>query len=73
MVKEIKQKAKESDSALVLGLDCEGISKESPLSLIQVAVDKDVYVIDLFKVDPFDYGLKEIMESQYIVKVFHDF
>lgn len=59
--------------AVVLGVDCEGISKDRPLSLIQVCVGDEVYVVDLFKVNPFVYGLKEIFESDFIVKVFHDF
>lgn len=58
---------------LVLGVDCEGLSKDRPLALIQVCVDNEVYIIDLFEVNPFVYGLKEVMESQYIIKVFHDF
>lgn len=61
------------DPNLVLGLDCEGLVKGRPLSLIQISVGDDVYVIDLFYVNPFALGLKEVMESPYIIKVFHDF
>lgn len=62
-----------SESTLVLGLDCEGLVKGRPLSLIQISVGSDVYIIDLLQVNPFVYGLQEIMESPYIIKVFHDF
>ena len=61
------------DTELVLGVDCEGLIKGHPLSLIQISVADDVYVIDLYYVNPFEYGLKEIMENPYIIKVFHDF
>lgn len=73
LVRFIKLAVKRSPSTLVLGVDCEGISKDRPLSLIQISVLEEVYVIDLLKVNPFIYGLKEIMENLYIIKVFHDF
>ena len=31
------------------------------------------YLFDLLSVDPFVYGLKEIMQSKSIMKIFHDF
>jgi ribonuclease D len=31
------------------------------------------YVFDLTKINPFPLGLKSILESQNIVKIFHDF
>ena len=73
LVSVIKQAVKNWDHTLVLGVDCEGLNKDRPLSLIQVCVLDEVYVVDLFQVDPFSYGLKEIMENPYIVKIFHDF
>jgi ribonuclease D len=73
MVKHIKEQVKHAKTTLVLGVDCEGISKESPLSLIQICVGKRVFVVDLYRVNPFILGLKEIMECAYIIKVFHDF
>jgi predicted RNA-binding protein with RPS1 domain len=73
LVNKVNDIIKSGDYTLVLGLDCEGISKDRPLSLIQISVRDEVYVIDLFQVNPFHYGLQEIMENPYIVKVFHDF
>ena len=73
LVRVIKNMVKSYEETLVLGVDCEGISKGRPLSLIQICVQEEVYVIDLFKVNPFIYGIQEIMENPYIVKVFHDF
>lgn len=31
------------------------------------------YLFDLLAVDPFVYGLKEVMQSKHIMKIFHDF
>ena len=31
------------------------------------------YLFDLLAVDPFIYGLKEVMTSKTIMKIFHDF
>lgn len=31
------------------------------------------YLFDLLAVDPFNYGLKEVMQSKTIMKIFHDF
>ena len=73
LVRTIKNGTKNCEETLILGVDCEGIWKGRPLSLIQVCVEDEVYVIDLFKVNPFIYGMQEIMEDLYIVKVFHDF
>lgn len=70
---------------LVIGVDCEGISRNRNLSLIQVSTNdlcltmKQVgfsghcYIFDLLKVNPFPIGLKKILEDRDIVKVFHDF
>lgn len=73
LVRIIKNRVQSFEETLVLGVDCEGICKGRPLSLIQICVQEEVYVIDLFKVNPFIYGVQEIMENPYIVKVFHDF
>lgn len=31
------------------------------------------YLFDLLQVNPFQYGLEEVMESHTIMKIFHDF
>lgn len=62
-----------SEVPLVIGVDWEGLARARPMSLIQLWVQQHVYVIDLYKVDPFSLGLTEIFESPKVVKVFHDF
>ena len=61
----------------VLGLDCEGLIKGKPIALIQLSFQNHSYLFDMLKVNPFGhrlrYNLKQIMTSQSIVKIFHDF
>jgi len=38
-----------------------------------VALNDHCFVFDLLKVNPFELGLKEILEDQTIIKIFHDF
>ena len=61
----------------VLGLDCEGLIKGKPIALLQLSFEEHSYVFDLSRVDPFDhrlaYNLKQILTSQHIIKIFHDF
>ncbi len=69
-------------SEALVGVDCEGISRQRNLSLIQVsptpltaqiAFNGACFVIDLLRVNPFSLGLKRILEETKIVKIFHDF
>ena len=31
------------------------------------------YLFDLLKINPFQYGLEEVMTNNHILKIFHDF
>jgi ribonuclease D len=31
------------------------------------------YLFDMLSVNPFDHGLKDVMQSKTIMKIFHDF
>jgi len=57
----------------ILGVDCEGLSKGRPLCLLQMYFAGKSYLFDLLAVDPFKHGLKEVMQSKKIMKIFHDF
>jgi ribonuclease D len=35
--------------------------------------DGTCYLFDLLKVNPFEYGLGDVMQSENILKIFHDF
>jgi ribonuclease D len=72
-VKEISQAILRSKPDPILGVDCEGLAKGRPLCLLQMYFAGKCYLFDLLAVDPFPYGLKEVMQSQSIMKIFHDF
>lgn len=61
----------------VLGVDCEGLLRNQPISLLQLSFNGHSYLFDLQKVDPFDhrlpFNLKQILTSKKFVKIFHDF
>jgi len=60
-------------STPILGMDCEGLSKNRCMQLIQVYFTNKCFIIDLQAVNPFNYGFKEVMESNQVMKIFHDF
>lgn len=57
----------------VVGVDCEGILRGRPLCLIQIYFEGCTYIFDLLEFNPFSGVLREILESNNIIKVFHDF
>jgi hypothetical protein len=57
----------------ILGIDCEGLAKSRRMQLIQVFYANKSYLIDIQAVNPFLFGFREVMESQQIMKIFHDF
>ena len=54
-------------------MDCEGLAKGHRMQLIQVYYAQKSYIIDLQCVNPFDYGFREVLESNEVMKVFHYF
>jgi hypothetical protein len=72
-VREISTAILRSRPEPILGVDCEGLAKGRPLCLLQMYFAGKSYLFDLLSVDPFAYGLKEIMQSKTIMKIFHDF
>lgn len=60
-------------STPILGMDCEGLAKNRCMQLIQVYFANKCFIIDLQAVNPFYYGFKEVMESNQVMKIFHDF
>jgi exonuclease 3'-5' domain-containing protein 1 len=72
-VKEISTAILRSRPEPILGVDCEGLAKNRPLCLLQMYFAGKSYLFDLLSVDPFVYGLKEVMQSNTIMKIFHDF
>lgn len=57
----------------ILGIDCEGLAKSRRMQLIQVYYANKSFLIDIQAVNPFNYGFREVMESQGVMKIFHDF
>ena len=57
----------------ILGMDCEGLAKNRCMQLIQIFFTNKCFIIDLQAVNPFCYGFKEVMESNLVMKIFHDF
>ena len=57
----------------VIGVDCEGILRGRPLCLIQVFFEGCTYVFDLLEFNPFRGMLRDVLESNFIIKIFHDF
>lgn len=57
----------------ILGIDCEGLAKTRRMQLIQVFYANKTFLIDIQAVNPFLYGFREVMESQQVMKIFHDF
>lgn len=57
----------------ILGVDCEGLAKSRSMQLVQVYYAHKCFIIDLQAVNPFAYGFKEVMESNQVMKIFHDF
>lgn len=57
----------------VIGVDCEGILRGRPLCLIQIFFEGCTYVFDLLEFNPFSGMLREVLESNNIIKIFHDF
>lgn len=57
----------------ILGVDCEGLAKKRRMQLIQVYWANKSFLIDIQAVNPFLYGFREVMESQQVMKIFHDF
>eukprot|EP00347_Sterkiella_histriomuscorum_P001359 403372337 len=62
-----------ADVELVIGVDCEGMSRQKNLALIQVGVANKCFLFDMTKLTVFPKVLKQILEDANIVKVFHDF
>lgn len=63
--------------APVLGIDCEGLAKQKPISLLQLSFLDHCYVFDLLVFNPFQTSftpnLGSVLTSNSIVKIFHDF
>lgn len=59
----MKKDYEEGEIDLVIGFDCEGISRSKPLSLIQMGFFGHCYVFDLTKINPFPLGLKKVLED----------
>ena len=57
----------------ILGVDCEGLAKNRNMQLIQVYFANKSFLIDLRVVNPCLHGFKEVMESNQVMKIFHDF
>ena len=57
----------------ILGMDCEGLAKNRCMQLIQIFFTNKCFIIDLQAVNPFIFGFKEVMESNLVMKIFHDF
>jgi hypothetical protein len=55
------EEVKEISPDPILGVDCEGLAKGRPLCLLQMYFAGKCYLFDLLAVDPFPYGLKEVM------------
>ena len=53
-------------------MDCEGLAKGHQMQLIQVYYGK-AFIIDLQCVNPFEHGFREVLESNEVMKIFHDF
>ncbi|CAI2367863.1 unnamed protein product [Moneuplotes crassus] len=74
VIDAIKAYSKENPTEeVVLGMDCEGIQKDKPLALFQMFLNGSTYIFDVIAHNPFELGLKEILESDNYIKVFHDF
>ncbi|CDW90947.1 3-5 exonuclease domain containing protein [Stylonychia lemnae] len=58
---------------LILGVDCEGLSRTQPLSLIQIGNSEQCYLFDILKLNGLPKSLKQVLEDPQIIKVFHDF
>ncbi|OQR88383.1 hypothetical protein THRCLA_10358, partial [Thraustotheca clavata] len=58
----------------VIGVDCEGshLGREGKLAIVTIAVGPDVFLFDLLESPDLIAILKPILESDQIVKVFHD-
>jgi hypothetical protein len=59
----VKPSANNEGYTPILGVDCEGLSKNRSMQLIQVYYANKSFLIDLKGVNPFLYGFKEVMES----------
>ena len=70
--KAILDAAKQSPTP-ILGLDCEGLAKSRSMQLIQVYFANKSFLIDLRAVNPCLHGFKEVLESNQVMKIFHDF
>jgi ribonuclease D len=57
----------------ILGVDCEGLAKSRSMQLIQVYFANKSFLIDLRAVNPCQHGFKEVLESNQVMKIFHDF
>ena len=68
MVSKVCQQILSSFPPPVLGVDCEGLLRNQPISLLQLSFNGHSYLFDLQKVDPFDprlpYNLKQILTSK---------
>ena len=64
-------------STPVIGVDCEGFSKnKNSIAMIQIAYRDHSYLFDLKEVDPFSGGknnLLTVLQSSKVTKIFHDF
>jgi len=65
--------ASKTKNTPILGVDCEGLAKNRKMQLVQVYFASKSFIIDLKAIDPFVHGFKEVMESNQIMKIFHDF
>jgi ribonuclease D len=65
--------AAKSKNTPILGVDCEGLTKNRNMQLIQIYFANKSFLIDLRAVNPCLHGFKEVMESNQVMKIFHDF
>eukprot|EP01112_Ceratiomyxa_fruticulosa_P008469 TRINITY_DN2194_c0_g1_i4.p1 TRINITY_DN2194_c0_g1~~TRINITY_DN2194_c0_g1_i4.p1 ORF type:complete len:322 (+),score=79.59 TRINITY_DN2194_c0_g1_i4:557-1522(+) len=75
-IEECEKAIKEIKKQHIIAVDCEGVNlgREGTLCLVQVATSKKAYLFDIIEGGSrlFDHGLREILESDKILKVFHD-
>lgn len=63
-----------ASNKLVIGVDCEGVNLgvRGDVTLIQIAIDDGIYIFDVLKCpNVLDFGLKQILEDNDIIKVIH--
>eukprot|EP00347_Sterkiella_histriomuscorum_P018188 403346454 len=61
------------ESCIILGVDCEGLSRTQPLSLVQIGNEDKCFLFDILKLNGLPKCLKNVLEDPDIIKIFHDF